>query len=193
MPRIALDTYIAEFSRVVEGFEIGEQRTRVSGLEDRMRSAKDSMEVVSQEVKELGWKFVTDVAVAGIALFLAFVVPALWAKLPDAATFGIDYMNFKRSGLQLLEARSRPVDQAATTDYKAIKAEYDLERTCLGQMVKLETTLHDSRPLVQEVTVKLGIFASVWAIVRPRTVCFGELGSILTGDPCFRSRRTYEN
>ena len=41
----ALDTYIVEFSRVVEGLEIGEQGRKVSGLEDRMRGARDAMEV----------------------------------------------------------------------------------------------------------------------------------------------------
>ena len=33
----------------------------------------------------MGWKFAGDVAVAGIALVLAFVTPALWAKLADVA------------------------------------------------------------------------------------------------------------
>ena len=32
-------------------------------------------------------------------------------------------------------------------------------------MMKLESTLHVSKPLVQDVTTKLGIFASVWAAV----------------------------
>lgn len=36
-------------------------------------------------MKELGWKFAADVAVAGIALVLAFVIPSLWAKLADVA------------------------------------------------------------------------------------------------------------
>lgn len=85
------------------------------------------------------------------------------------------------------------VDQVAVTEYEAIKAEYDLERACLGQMMKLESALHNSRPLVQEVTVKLGIFASVWAAVRPQSSYFRESGSKLTGDPCFRSRPTYKN
>jgi hypothetical protein len=72
-------------------------------------------------------------------------------------------MNVKHSALQFLEARRRC--DLAVTEYEAIKAEYDLERACLSQMVKLETTLHDSRPLVQEVTTKLGVFASVWAAI----------------------------
>lgn len=72
-------------------------------------------------------------------------------------------------------------DQVAVAEYEAIKAEYDLEKACLSQMVKLETTLHDSRPLVQEVTMKLGIFASVWAAVRPQNFYCGKLGSVLTG------------
>lgn len=66
------------------------------------------------------------------------------------------------------------VDQATVAEYEAINAEYDLESACLSQMVKLESTLHDSRPLVQEVTVKLGIFATVWAAVRPQTFALGN-------------------
>ena len=72
-------------------------------------------------------------------------------------------------------------DQVAVAEYEAIKAEYELESACLSQMVKLETTLHDSRPLVQEVTTKLGIFASVWAAVRPQNFHCGKLDSTLTG------------
>ena len=106
-------------------------------------------------------------------------------------------MNLKHSGLQFLEARRRcdcrlsglyasesltkMDDQVAVAEYEAIKAEYDLEKACLSQMVKLETTLHDSRPLVQEVTMKLGIFASVWAAVRPQSLYCGKFGSVLTG------------
>jgi hypothetical protein len=80
-----LDTYIIKFTLVVEGLGIGEQSQRVIGLEDGLRGARAAMEVVSQEVKELGWKFAADVAVAGIALLLAFVIPTLWAKLADVA------------------------------------------------------------------------------------------------------------
>jgi len=159
----ALDTYIAKLSLVVEGLRIGEQSQRVGGLEDSLRSARIAMEVVSQEVKELGWKFAADVAVAGIALLLAFVVPGLWVELAGVAAIGIDYMDVKHSGLQFLEARRRR--DLAVAEYEAIKAEYDLERACLSQMMKLESTLRDSRPLVQEVTTKLGVFASVWAAI----------------------------
>ncbi|KAH0830123.1 hypothetical protein J3R83DRAFT_1469 [Lanmaoa asiatica] len=161
----ALDLYIVQFSQVVEGLKINEQTTRVSELQGRLRSAKDAM-----EVKELGWKFAADVAVAGIALLLALVVPTLWAKLAVAAV--IQFLEARRRcdcTFLYLYARHRithlVVDQVAVTEYEAIKAEYDLERACLGQMVKLESTLHDSRPLVQEVTMKLGIFASVWAAI----------------------------
>lgn len=63
----------------------------------------------------------------------------------------------------------------AVKEYEAIKAEYDLEKACLGQMVKLESTLHAAMPLVQDVTMKLGIFASVWAAVsvalKSRVTC----------------------
>jgi len=68
----------------------------------------------------------------------------------------------------------------AVAEYEEVKAEYYLERACLSQMVKLESTLHDSRPLVQEVTTKLGIFANVWAAVRLSNLCSGK-GSMLTG------------
>ena len=135
-------------------------------------------------------------------------------------------MTVKRSGLQFLEARRqcncrfpqiyapsnnspKLVDQVAITEYEAIKAEYDLERTCFGQMMKLESTLHESRLLVQEVTAKLGIFASVWAIVRLRNCCTGELVAYLLAihvldhgghtkteefpSPCGRSYITGEN
>jgi hypothetical protein len=80
----------------------------------------------------------------------------------------------------VIESLTRVDDQVAVTEYEAIKAEYDLERACLSQMVKLETTLHDSRPLVQEVTTKLGVFASVWAAVRPQSFYCGKLGNTLT-------------
>lgn len=77
-------------------------------------------------------------------------------------------------------------------EYEVVKAEHDLERACLNQMVNLESTLHDSRPLVQEVTTKLGIFASVWAAVRPQYYHPANwiIHSLGLG---FRSRRTYEN
>ncbi|KAG6375763.1 hypothetical protein JVT61DRAFT_2613 [Boletus reticuloceps] len=159
----ALDTYIAEFSRVVEELAMSEQSKRVDGLEERLRSTRDAMEVVSREMKELGWKFAADIAVTGIALLLALVIPAMWEKLIDVAAIGIDYMNVKRSGMQFLEARRRC--DSAVTEYEAAKAEYELEKACLGQMAKLESALQDSRPLIQEVTTKLGIFASVWAAI----------------------------
>ncbi|KAF8129325.1 hypothetical protein EV363DRAFT_1451315 [Boletus edulis] len=159
----ALDTYIAEFSRVVEGVAIGEQSKRVDWLGERLSSTRDAMEVLSQEMKELGWKFAADVAVTGIALLLAFVIPTTWEKIVDVAAIGIDYMNVKRSGIQFLEARRRY--DLGVAEYEVVKAEYELEKACLGQMAKLESALQDSRPLVQEVTAKLGIFASVWAAI----------------------------
>lgn len=55
-----------------------------------------------------------------------------------------------------------------------------MERATLGQMEKLESALHDSRPLVQEVTMRLGLFANVWAAVRSHNVCTGKLRGALT-------------
>ena len=40
----ALDTYIIEFSRLVEGLGIGEQTQKVGGLENRLRNARAAME-----------------------------------------------------------------------------------------------------------------------------------------------------
>ena len=40
----ALDTYITEFSRLVEGLGIGEQTQKVGGLENRLRNARAAME-----------------------------------------------------------------------------------------------------------------------------------------------------
>lgn len=70
--------------------------------------------------------------------------------------------------------------QVAVTEYEVVNAEYELERASLSQMMKLEAALHDSRPLFQEVTMKLGIFASVWAAVRPSSYCT-KIDTTLTG------------
>ncbi|KAF8437633.1 hypothetical protein L210DRAFT_2338149 [Boletus edulis BED1] len=176
----ALDTYIAEFSRAVEGLTIGEQSEKVDGLRERLHNARDAMEAVSRELRELGWKFAAEVAVTGIALLLAFVVPTCWATLVCGTVsevtrpkqqltclhpqgFAIKFKDVARSGPRLFGAWRR--FNLVATEYEAIKAEYELERACLNQMVKLESAFHDSRPLVQEVTTKLGLFASVWAAI----------------------------
>ncbi|KAG6375764.1 hypothetical protein JVT61DRAFT_2614 [Boletus reticuloceps] len=159
----ALDTYIAEFSSAVEGLTIGEQSEKVDGLRERLHSARDAMEAVSRELRELGWKFAADVAVTGIALLLAFVVPTWWATLVCGTGFAIKFKDVARSRPRFFGAWRR-FDLAAT-EHEAIKAEYERERACLNQMVKLESAFHNSRPLVQEVTTKLGLFASVWAAI----------------------------
>ncbi|KAF8129324.1 hypothetical protein EV363DRAFT_1584725 [Boletus edulis] len=138
----ALDTYIAEFSSAVERLTIGEQ---------------------SEKLGDLGWKFAADVAVAGIALLLAFVVPTWWATLVCGPGFAIKFMDATQSGPRFFDAWGR--FKSAVTEYKDIEAEYKMERACLNQMVKLESAFHDSRPLVQEMTTKLGLFASVWAAI----------------------------
>ncbi|KAF9233983.1 hypothetical protein BU15DRAFT_66105 [Melanogaster broomeanus] len=156
-----LDTFIADFSRVVEGLGRGEQTEKTRVLESRLRPAKAAMDAVSEEVKELGWKFAGDVIVTGISVLLAVVAPIWWEKLAASVAFGIKGYSAKNSGFQLLEALRR----RGVMNYKALKNEYDLEQACLSQMVKLESTLHDARPVVHDVTSKLGAFASVWAAI----------------------------
>ncbi|KAF8838121.1 hypothetical protein BDN67DRAFT_972033 [Paxillus ammoniavirescens] len=67
------------------------------------------------------------------------------------------------SGFQYLEGLRKR--ESAVREYKAIKNEYDLEHACLRQMVNLQSTLDDARPIVHDVTTKLGAFASVWAAI----------------------------
>jgi hypothetical protein len=50
-------------------------------------------------------------------------------------------------------------------EYNAITNEYDFEQVCLSQMVKLESTLDDARPVIHDVTTKLGALADVRATV----------------------------
>jgi len=158
-----LDTYIADFSRVVEGLGRSEQTERVFTLAKRLRSAKAAMDVVSEEVKELGWKFAGDVLVTGIAALLAVVAPTWWANVAGTVATGIDARNTMNSGFQYLEGLRKR--ESAAREYKAIKNEYELEHACLRQMVKLQSTLDDARPIVHDVTTKLGAFASVWAAI----------------------------
>ncbi|KAF9229015.1 hypothetical protein BS17DRAFT_217452 [Gyrodon lividus] len=158
-----LDTYIADFDRAVEGLGRGEQTERVRVLKERLRPAKAAMDAVSEEVKELGWKFAGDVVMTGIAVLLSIVAPTWWEKLSGTVVIGIDAFNAKNSGIRFLEALRRR--ELVVKEYKAIKNEYDLEQACLSQMVKLESTLHDSRPVVHDVTTKLGAFANVWAAI----------------------------
>lgn len=120
------------------------------------------MDTVSEEVKNLGWKFAGDVVVAGIAVLLAIVAPMWWANLGGTVT-GNDTFNTKNSGYQYLDALRRR--ELEVRGYNTIKNEYDLEQACLSQMVKLESTLDEARPVVHDVTTKLGAFANVWAAI----------------------------
>ncbi|KAG9317997.1 hypothetical protein JVU11DRAFT_57 [Chiua virens] len=166
-----LDKYIKEFSRTVEGLEIGLQSQKVADLKERLFSARSVMEVVSRDVKELGWKFASDIAVVGITLLLAYVIPSLHERFAGisevtaaAAAVTINYTNVKHSGLKFFEAWGRY--HITVARYNDVKTEYDIENACLGQMEKLDATLQDAMPLVQEVTARLGIFATVWAAIR---------------------------
>ncbi|KAF8838123.1 hypothetical protein BDN67DRAFT_972037 [Paxillus ammoniavirescens] len=75
----------------------------------------------------------------------------------------INALNVKNSGTQLLHALRKC--EAATREYNTIKSEFNLEKACLDQMVKLESTLYDARPVVHSVTMKLGAMANVWAAI----------------------------
>ncbi|KIJ14101.1 hypothetical protein PAXINDRAFT_169936 [Paxillus involutus ATCC 200175] len=55
--------------------------------------------------------------------------------------------------------------EAAAREYNTIKNELNLEKACLNQMVKLESTLYDARPVVHDVTMRLGAMANVWAAI----------------------------
>ncbi|KIJ14108.1 hypothetical protein PAXINDRAFT_100326 [Paxillus involutus ATCC 200175] len=137
-----LDTYIADFSRAVEGLGCREQPRKIHTHEHRLRSAKAAMDTVSEEVKELGWKFAGDVVVAGIAVLLAIVAPMWWANLGGTVVTGNDTFNTKNSGYQYLDALRRR--ELEVRGYNTIKNEYDLEQACLSQMVKLESTLDEA-------------------------------------------------
>ncbi|KIK94660.1 hypothetical protein PAXRUDRAFT_434860 [Paxillus rubicundulus Ve08.2h10] len=89
------------------------------------------------------------------------VAPMSWVI--NAAVTGIAFLVTGDSGIQYLEARTR--HELMARDYNAIKTEYDLEQAYLSQVVKLESTLDDARPVVHGVTTKLGDLANVRATI----------------------------
>ncbi|KIJ67120.1 hypothetical protein HYDPIDRAFT_26521 [Hydnomerulius pinastri MD-312] len=176
-----LDTYISDFSQIVEGIGLLDQNEKVRILVNRLRPAKHTMDTICEEVKQLAWKFTGDVVMTGVAILLAVVAPMWWARLAEAVVAGMDGYCAKDSCVQLWDGLRRRegkypilrycstflrmVSQVATREYNIIKSEYDAEQGRLNQMVKLESTLHDSRPVVHDVTTKLGAFATVWAAI----------------------------
>ncbi|KIK94655.1 hypothetical protein PAXRUDRAFT_827759 [Paxillus rubicundulus Ve08.2h10] len=86
-----------------------------------------------------------------------------WANLGGTVVTGNDTLNTKNSVYQYIDALRRR--ELAVREYNTVKNEYDLEQACLTQMVKLESTLDDARPVVHDVTTKLGAFANVWAAI----------------------------
>ncbi|KIK94662.1 hypothetical protein PAXRUDRAFT_142397, partial [Paxillus rubicundulus Ve08.2h10] len=57
------------------------------------------------------------------------------------------------------------IHQAAVREYNTIKNECNLEKACLNQMVKLQSSLDDARPVIHDVTMKLGVLSNVWAAI----------------------------
>ncbi|KAF8839071.1 hypothetical protein BDN67DRAFT_814855 [Paxillus ammoniavirescens] len=131
-------------------------------------------------MKGLGWKFARDVFMTGIASLLVIVAPMSWVTGTVAA--GIAFLIAGDSGIQYLEAltryqcgyivprvplkRSHGFDEATVREYNAIKFDYDFEQACVSQMVQLESTLDDARPVIHDVSTKLGALADVRATVR---------------------------
>ncbi|KAF9229003.1 hypothetical protein BS17DRAFT_217160 [Gyrodon lividus] len=88
-----LDTYIADFSRVVEGLDCAKQTETTCILKDRLYLAEVAMDAANKEVKKLGWKFTGRVVVTGIAVLLAIVVPTWWAGFACAAVSRSPFTN----------------------------------------------------------------------------------------------------
>ncbi|KAF8838125.1 hypothetical protein BDN67DRAFT_126028 [Paxillus ammoniavirescens] len=120
------------------------------------------MDGVMEEVKGLGWKFTKDVVVTGITSLLIIVAPMSWVI--NTAAAGIAFLVTGNSGVQYLEARMR--HELIVREYNTIKNEYEMEQACFSQMIKLESTLDDARPVVHDLTTKLGALANVRATCR---------------------------
>ncbi|KIK94661.1 hypothetical protein PAXRUDRAFT_435047 [Paxillus rubicundulus Ve08.2h10] len=82
-----LESYIADFSRAVEGLGFREQTEKCRILESKLHPAKAAMDCVFKEVRELGWKLAKDVVVTGITLVLSIVAPMWSEKLAEVNGF----------------------------------------------------------------------------------------------------------
>ncbi|KIJ14178.1 hypothetical protein PAXINDRAFT_169945 [Paxillus involutus ATCC 200175] len=160
-----LEAYIADFSRTVESLGHSERTQKCDILENRLHHAKVAMD--------------GDVVMTGIASLLVIVAPVSWVTGTVAA--GIVFLIAGDSGIQYLEAltryqcgyfvprvplkRSQGFDEATAREYNAINNEFEFKQACLSQMDQLESTLDDARPVIHDVTTKLGGLADVRATI----------------------------
>ncbi|KAH7885055.1 hypothetical protein F5I97DRAFT_1928473 [Phlebopus sp. FC_14] len=161
----ALNTYVFDFSEVVESFDLGEQNEKIRSLNERLRPAKVELDAINREVKRLVLALAGKLVITGIAVWLATMAPQWWATViadgPQVA--GTDPFGVRSSGALLLQTVMER--QAVANIYNSIKLEQDKEQAKLNQMSQLEATLDNSRPVVEEMCAKLGVLVSVWSFM----------------------------